>query len=458
MSAPRRPYRLNPHIRPAMLYDMCQDPDWWPYLDLIAMHPNAWPDLRAWIGRVHTAGSVESEPVPPEPPTDRPGLVGRLLAPRSTPRPPEPDDETTTTPPPPIGDSAEDVPQAPASAPDDADGTAGDRATVHDPVPNEPAQDGPDGALTVEPVRPHHHAMILAVAMACAIVLTGLAGTIAWRAYAGHRAARDLEEASALCAQARADAVRAVDEWNTVAAQARTLHDTSKGKVQDDETRAALEKELEPVHGATPACPAGGIDIIRSTARTNTRTTHTATEHTDALRQAINAVNASQTAKTLTDARAALDKRVTEARKLYDSSKGKVADGKTRDALKQQLDAAAKLKDAKDVKELKDARAALDKAMDAVNQSVNAKETADRKAAEEQAQREAEMQAAAPQPQQAVPQPAMPSPVVPVQPVAPSNPAPAQPAPQPSVQEPAPSWSVPAPTGDGALSDRDPGL
>lgn len=24
MSAPRRPYRLNPHIRPAMLYDMCQ--------------------------------------------------------------------------------------------------------------------------------------------------------------------------------------------------------------------------------------------------------------------------------------------------------------------------------------------------------------------------------------------------------------------------------------------------
>ncbi len=454
MSAPRRPYRLNPHIRPAMLHDMCQDPDWWPYLDLIAMHPNAWPDLRAWISRVHTAGSVESEPVPPEPPTDRPGLAGRLLAPRSTPRPPEPNDETATTPPPPI----EDVPQAPAAAPDDADGTAGGRATVHEPVPNEPAQDGPDGADTAEPVRHQHHAMILSMAVACTIVLTGLAGTIAWRAYAGHRAARDLEEASALCAQARADAVRAVDEWNTVAAQARTLHDTSKGKVQDDETRAALEKELEPVHGATPACPAGGIDIIRSTARTNTRTTHTATEHTDALRQAINAVNASQTAKTLTDARAALDKRVTEARKLYDSSKGKVADGKTRDALKQQLDAAAKLKDAKDVKELKDTKAALDKAMDAVNQSVNAKETADRKAAEEQAQREAEMQAAAPQPQQAVPQPAMPSPAVPVQPVAPSNPAPAQPAPQPSVQEPAPSWSVPAPTGDGALSDRDPGL
>lgn len=454
MSAPRRPYRLNPHIRPGMLHDMCQDPDWWPYLDLIAMHPNAWPDLRAWISRVHTAGSVESEPVPPEPPADHPGLAGRLLAPRSTPRPPEPDDETATTPPPPI----EDVPQAPAAAPDDADGTAGGRATVHDPVPNEPAQDGPDGADTAEPVRHQHHAMILAMAVACTIVLTGLAGTIAWRAYAGHRAARDLEEASALCAQARADAVRAVDEWNTVAAQARTLHDTSKGKVQDDETRAALEKELEPVHGATPACPAGGIDIIRSTARTNTRTTHTATEHTDALRQAINAVNASQTAKTLTDARAALDKRVTEARKLYDSSKGKVADGKTRDALKQQLDAAGALKDATDVKKLKDTKAALDKAMDAVNQSVNAKETADRKAAEEQAQREAEMQAAAPQPQQAVPQPAMPSPAVPVQPVAPSNPAPAQPAPQPSVQEPAPSWSVPAPTGDGALSDRDPGL
>ena len=458
MSAPRWPYRLNPRIRPAMLYDMCQDPDWWPYLDLIAMHPNAWPDLRAWIGRVHTAGSVESEPVPPEPPTDRPGLVGRLLAPRSMPRPPEPDDETATTPVPPIGDSAEDVPQAPAAAPDDADGTAGDRATVHDPVPNEPAQDGPDGADTAEPVRHQHHAMILAMAVACAIVLTGLAGTIAWRTYAGHRAARDLAEASALCAQARADAVRAVDEWNTVAAQARTLHDTSKGKVQDDETRAALGKELEPVHGATPACPAGGIDIIRSTARANTRTTQTATEHTDALRQAINAVNASQTAKTLTDARAALGKRVTEARKLYDSSNGKVSDANTRDGLKRQLDAAAKLTDATDVKKLTDAKTALDKAMEAVADSVKAKQDADRKAAEEQAQREAETQPAETQSQQAVPQPAAPSQAVPVQPTVPPHPTLAQPAPQPSVQEPAPSWSVPAPTGDGALSDRDPGL
>lgn len=458
MSAPRRPYRLNPRIRPAMLYDMCQDPDWWPYLDLIAMHPNAWPDLRAWIDRVQTAASVESEPVPPEPPVYHPGLIRRLLVPRSMPRPPEPDDETATIPAPPIGDSAEDVLEALADMPDDTDGTAVVGVTARDPVPGEPAQEGPDSASAAVPVRAHHHAMIPAMAVACAIVLASLGGVIAWRAYAGHRAARDLEEASTLCTQARADAVRAVDEWTTVAAQARTLHDTSKGKVQDDETRAALGKELEPVHGATPACPAGGIDIIHSTARANTHTTQTATEHTNALRRAINAVNASQTAKTLTDARAALDKRVTEARKLYDSSKGKVADGKTRDALKQQLDAAAKLKDAKDVKELKDAKAALDKAMDAVNQSVNAKETADRKAAEEQAQREAEAQTTAPQPQQAVPQPAMLSPAVPVQPVAPSNPAPAQPAPQPTVQEPAPSWSVPAPTGDGALSDRDPGL
>ncbi len=457
MSAPRRPYRLNPRIRPGMLYDMCQDPDWWPWLDLIAMHPNAWPDLRAWVDRVHTAGSVESEPVPPEPPVDHPGLVGGLLAPRSMPRPPEPDDETATTPAPPIGDSAEDVPQAPADTLDDTDGTAVGGA-VPTPVPGEPAQEGPDGAVAAVPVRPHHHAMILAMAVACAVVLAGLIGVIAWRAYAGHRAARDLQEASTLCTQARDDAVRAIDEWTTVQSQARTLYDTSKGKVADDTTRAALGKELEPVHGATPTCPAGGIDIIRSTARTNTRTTQTATEHTNALRQAIDAVNASQTAKTLADAQAALAKRVTEAGKLHDSSKGKVADGKTRDALKQQLDAAAKLKDAKDVKELKDAKAALDKAMDAVNQSVNAKETADRKAAEEQAQREAEAQTTAPQPQQAVPQPAMPSPAVPVQPVAPSNPAPAQPAPQPTVQEPAPSWSVPAPTGDGALSDRDPGL
>ncbi len=453
MSAPRRPYRLNPRIRPAMLYDMCQDPDWWPWLDLIATHPNAWPDLRAWVDRVQTAGSVESEPVPPEPPVDHPGLIGRLLAPRSMPRPPEPDDETATIPAPPIGDSAEDVPQAPTDTLDDTDGTAVAGITARDPVPGEPAQEGPDGAGDAVPVRARHHAMIPAMAVACAVVLAGFIGVIAWRAYAGHRAARDLQEASTLCTQARDDAVRAIDEWTTVQSQARTLYDTSKGKVADDTTRAALGKELEPVHGATPACPAGGIDIIRSTARTNTRTTQTATEYTNALRQAIDAVNASQTAKTLADAQAALAKRVTEAGKLHDSSKGKVADGKTRDTLKQQLDAAAKLKGSKDVRKLKDTKAALDKAMDAVNQSVHAKQEEDRKAAQEQAQREAETQTTVPQPQ-----PAMPSPAAPVRPAAPSDPSPAQPAPQPSVQEPAPSWSVPAPTGDGALSDRDPGL
>lgn len=129
---------------------------------------------------------------------------------------------------------------------------------------------------------------------------------------------------------------------------------------------------------------------------------------------------------------AALAKRVAEAGKLYDSSKGKVADGKTRYALQQQLDAAGKLRDATDVKELKDAKAALDKAMDAVNRSVHAKQEEDRKDAQEQAQREAETQTT-------VPQPAMPSPAVPVQPAAPSYPAPVQPVPQPSVQEPAPS-------------------
>lgn len=451
MSAPRRPYRLNPRIRPGMLYDMCQDPDWWPYLELIAMHPNAWPDLRAWVDRVQTAGSVESEPVPPEPPVDHPDLVGGLLAPRSMPRPPEPNDETATIPAPPIGDSAEDVPQAPTDTLDDTDGTAVAGVTALDLVPGEPVQEGPDGAGDAVPVRARHHAMILVMAVACAVVLAGLIGVIAWRAYAGHRAARDLQEASTLCTQARDDAVRAIDEWVTVQSQARTLHDTSKGKVQDDETRTALEKELEPVHGATPTCPAGGIDIIRSTARTNTHTTHTATEHTKALRQAINVVNASQTAKTLTDARTALDKRVTEARKLYDSSNGKVTDGRTRDGLKTRLDEAGKLKGSTDMSKLKDARAALDKAMDAVSRSMNAKQEEDRKAAEEQARREAETQAAAPQP-------ATPSPTVPVQPAVPSHPTPAQPAPQPSVQEPAPSWSVPAPTGDGALSDRDPGL
>ena len=103
----------------------------------------------------------------------------------------------------------------------------------------------------------------------------------------------------------------------------------------------------------------------------------------------------SRDAKTLKDTQTALGRKITDAKKLYDASKDKVKDNKTRDALKKQMDAAGNAKDGKDVQKIKDAQAGLDRAMKQVNASVKAKSEADRKAAEEKARKEAEAAAAA---------------------------------------------------------------
>lgn len=141
-------------------------------------------------------------------------------------------------------------------------------------------------------------------------------------------------------------------------------------------------------------------------------------------------VVASRDAKNLSDAQAALDKSVADARRLYDSSKDKVADDKTRDMLHQRLDAAGKMMDTKDIRKINAARAELDKTMAAVNDSVKAKEDADRQAAET-ARQEAEAQAAQAQQNQA------PANTAPQQSYTPSHAPARQPAPQYTAPRPA---------------------
>lgn len=41
--------RLNPRLNPRQLWMMANDPDWRPWMILIVNHRNAWPELRAWF-------------------------------------------------------------------------------------------------------------------------------------------------------------------------------------------------------------------------------------------------------------------------------------------------------------------------------------------------------------------------------------------------------------------------
>ena len=238
------------------------------------------------------------------------------------------------------------------------------------------------------------------VIVACVVSVLLIACGAAWWAVASHRDTQ-LAQAQESCAQA-ADRLRVVqnnynalingDEYKTAVA-------VTDKQVEDSETVAVLAKDSQE---QTPAMVACNVDdktaLEHNTGLIDKNTTwyetHAKTIDTDVK----NVVKARDT-KTLKDTQAALAKKITDAKKLYDASKNKVKDNKTRDALKKQLDAAGKLKDSKDVKKIKDAQTALDKAMKTVNASVKAKQDADKKAAEEQARKEAEAAQAAAQAQ-----------------------------------------------------------
>lgn len=95
--------------------------------------------------------------------------------------------------------------------------------------------------------------------------------------------------------------------------------------------------------------------------------------------KAVRGVEASKTAKQVKAAGDGLSKTVESAENVYRSSDGKVADNKTREALKTAIDKAKKTKaDGKaGVKALKDMDATLAKAVKKVNDSVTAKARAD---------------------------------------------------------------------------------
>lgn len=113
----------------------------------------------------------------------------------------------------------------------------------------------------------------------------------------------------------------------------------------------------------------------------------------DAIGKAMSKVNKSKTDKQVKDAKATLDKTVKSAETLYKDSEGKVQDDKTRASLKTSIDNAKKTSGNKkaDVKTLTAANDGLVKAVKAVNDSKNAKAQAD---AQKQAQEQAQTQSA----------------------------------------------------------------
>ena len=215
-----------------------------------------------------------------------------------------------------------------------------------------------------------------------------------------HSASAQLAEAKEACAQS-SEALRvARNKYDTLhdkdAAEAVKI--TGK-QVEDAAVVTTLAKTYKEETPDLAACNVSGVDGLREATAQIDKDAAWYDTHTASLTKAVDAVNASHDAKTLTDTKDALSKQLKAAEAKYKTTDGKVQDNKTRKDLKAMIDKSSKIKDGTDVKAMNSQAKQLKDLMGKVDASVKAKTDADRKAAEEQAQPEAEAAAAAAQAQ-----------------------------------------------------------
>lgn len=268
-----------------------------------------------------------------------------------------------------------DIPaDAPASEPQHVVGAV-EPADLADTIDLTPVGDR-DAAM---PVREWRRIATTAGGILLAACVT-VAGMSAWRSHESATAARELEQATADCATARAAAKKAERKLagyldGDRLAQAKAV---TADKLADPETLETLN-DLSERYAAgerIPTC-AGGTETAQATTGTLRSTEKRNAKRLARVRKAVEAVFASRLAHT-----------VEQGERLYSSSEGKVQDEYSRALLRASIDK-------------RDEKAIAD-AMDKVNASIDAKTKADeeRKAQEEAAAAAAAQAQSTPAPQQ----------------------------------------------------------
>ena len=248
-----------------------------------------------------------------------------------------------------------------------------------------------DGADPVRHRRSHRRRNIAIASVIAAVVV--LAGGAGGYAYAASNVQKGVN-----AAQANA---QAVDKQLTakIGDAQELLDGTEEEQVADAQTLTALSDAIDKAQAQTGVDDTGANRwLIWQEMDAQAAYDADAADASDALsrlEKAMDAVTGSMDAKTLADAKQALQSTVDNADKTYTDSDGKVQDNATRDNLKTALDAAKKVLDddsVTDAKEYTDQKTTVDDAVKTVNDSITAKEKAD---AEAKAQAEAEAAAAA---------------------------------------------------------------
>ena len=230
---------------------------------------------------------------------------------------------------------------------------------------------------------------IIVSTIAAVVVLVGVGGGYAYASNSAYDSYKSRVESAK---EADSKLVKKIAEAESL------VKATKETDVLDKTTLTSLTKSVktgEALKGV-PATSYAAKWNLWGTTKANTIVADDITEANDsidAINKAISNVNKSKTAKQVKDAKATLDKTVKSAETLYKDSEGKVQDDKTRASLKTAIDNAKKTGGNKkaDVKTLTASNDTLSKAVKAVNDSKNAKAQAD---AQKQVQEQAQTQSA----------------------------------------------------------------
>ena len=267
----------------------------------------------------------------------------------------------------------------------DDEGAAG-LESVSDPVGVEastpPAIVPEDGGAPSGKPRPKWLVPVIVAVVAVLVVVAGLVG---WRVVENRRH----DEAFDSCSRA-VKALQGKTGPDRLAGY-RQAAGINADQVKDAKTVVAMARSVKDAEGLK-------LQTVRCNATMSTGDLNATADKARkfdgkfaAVDKAAKAVTASRDAKTLEDAKAALNAKKDEASKLLADSDGKVADNATRDGLQQAIDQAGRIKSGK-AKAYQDAANALQAAIDQVNASMQAKSQADQQAAAQAAQAQAAQQ------------------------------------------------------------------
>ena len=230
--------------------------------------------------------------------------------------------------------------------------------------------------------RKRHPKWLVPVIVAVVVVMVVVAGLLGWRVVESRRHESALDS----CNQAMKTLHEKTD--SAMMASYREASRVKVDQVKDAKTVAIMSRRVMAAGGLEP--PAFQCKASMSADDLNAKASKAKKLNGEyaAISKSAKAVIASRDAKTLDDAKAALNAKKDEAAKLLGDSDGRVADSAVRDSLQKVIDQVGQIK-ADTAKSYRDAADALQAAIDQVKASVQVKSQADQQAAAQAAQQAA---------------------------------------------------------------------